>query len=62
MSQNGKTDESVAAELMITRSQVNRVRNGVSNPSISTAAALSRMTGLPMEQLFRKAVSQDAAA
>lgn len=62
MSDNGKTDEAVAAELTITRSQVNRVRNGVSNPSIATATALSRLTGIPIEQLFQKSASQDEAA
>jgi transcriptional regulator with XRE-family HTH domain len=62
MTANGKTDEMLAADLTITRSQVNRLRNGVSNPSISTAAALSRLTGLSIEQLIMRPREEGAAA
>jgi transcriptional regulator with XRE-family HTH domain len=60
MAENDKTDEAVAADLNITRSQVNRLRNAVSKPSFDTAAALERLTGIPAGQLFHAAAPADA--
>lgn len=59
---NERTDESLAAELKITRSQVNRVRNGMSDPSAATARALSKLTGIPFADLFQKDIVGKAAA
>jgi transcriptional regulator with XRE-family HTH domain len=62
MADNGKTDQAVAAALNITRSQVNRVRNGVSNPSIATATALSLLTGIPIQNLFQRSADANERA
>lgn len=56
MEENRKTDADVAAAVgSVSRSQVNRLKNGVSKPSFDSAAALEELTGIPAGQLFRAA-------
>ena len=67
MDENGKDDAAVAAEAgCVSRSQVNRLKNGASKPSWASAAALERLTGIPAGELFtpleRDAEAQGAAA
>jgi len=54
METTGRDDAAVAAavDVKISRSQVNRLKNGVSKPSWKTAAALERLTGIPAGELF----------
>jgi hypothetical protein len=60
-----RTDDDLAKALgdrgvTIGRSQVNRLRNGVSNPSFKTAQALEAITLIPAMTLF-SAPQADAA-
>jgi transcriptional regulator with XRE-family HTH domain len=53
MEANGKTDADVAeAVRVVSRSQVNRLKNGGSKPSYDSATALERLTGIPAGELF----------
>jgi transcriptional regulator with XRE-family HTH domain len=52
MADNGKDDAAVAAATEVSRSQVNRLKNGASKPSWASAAALERLTGIPAGELF----------
>jgi transcriptional regulator with XRE-family HTH domain len=55
MADNGKDDAAVAAEIrVVSRSQVNRLKNGRSKPSFDTAVALEQLTGIPAGELFRR--------
>lgn len=64
MKANERDDDSLAQALSITRSQVNRLRRGVSKPSLDTAEALAGITGISALVLLRggDAPSQDVAA
>lgn len=62
MREKGRTDESLASELNITRSQLNRIRNGVSDPSPKTAAALHGLTEIPFAELFQRSAGAGEAA
>ena len=72
MIDNGQNDASMAAAVTgaggkVTRSQINRLRNGTSKPSWASAAALERLTGIPAGELFATAADnaspdQQAAA
>jgi transcriptional regulator with XRE-family HTH domain len=56
MAANKLDDAKVAAEIrIVSRSQVNRLKNGRSKPSFDTAAALERLTGIPAGELFQSA-------
>lgn len=56
MEENGKTDADVAAAVgVVSRSQVNRLKNGESKPSFDSASALEQLTGIPAGKLFQAA-------
>lgn len=53
MREHDRDDAAVAAELgTVSRSQVNRLRNGTSRPSLVTAKALEALTGVPAIELL----------
>lgn len=56
MKANERDDASVARALgNVSRSQVNRLRNGKSRPSWQTAVALEALTGLPAAKFMEPA-------
>lgn len=56
MAQHDKDDAAVAAAVdnVVSRSQVNRLKNGASRPSWKSATALERLTGIPASELFTR--------
>lgn len=61
MADNGKDDAAVAtAAGNVSRSQVNRLKNGASKPSWASAAALERLTGIPAGELFTRIDGADS--
>lgn len=62
MRDNKKGDQDVADALgNVTRSQVNRLKNGASQPSYPTAVALEALTGIPASRLFDEPEERAAA-
>lgn len=55
MKANERDDDSLASALSVTRSQVNRLRRGVSKPSLQTAEDLERITGISALVLLKGA-------
>lgn len=54
MRETGRDDAAVAlATGVVSRSQVNRLKRGKSNPSFGTATALEKLTGIPVGMLFK---------
>jgi len=49
---SGLTEEALAAESGVARSSVSRMLSGERLPAASLAMALSRLTGLPVAELF----------
>lgn len=47
MAENRITDETLAAQVEVSRTQVLRLRTGQNKPSAKTAKALERVTGIP---------------
>lgn len=61
MEANGKDDAAVAEAVgVVSRSQVNRLKNGQSKPSFDSASALERLTGIPAGELFQAAQGRAA--
>lgn len=66
MNDTGRTDQEIAAAISertgkpFGRAQVNRLRNGASDPSFKTAQALEAITSIPAMALFSP--PRDAAA
>ena len=69
MRETGRNDARVAEEISpavnkISRSQINRLRNGAAQPSWPVAMALEELTGIPAGDLLRPMTAQprDVAA
>lgn len=54
MKANERDDDSLASALSITRTQVNRIRRGISRPSLKTAEALEGITGISALVLMKQ--------
>lgn len=62
MDANGKSDLEVAEAVgVVSRSQVNRLKNGASQPSFKAAAALEKLTKIPAGKLFQTPPEKGAA-
>jgi ribosome-binding protein aMBF1 (putative translation factor) len=54
MDRRGLGDMEVASKIKCHRSQINRIRRGVCDPSLKTARQLQSLTGIPWHQFIRK--------
>lgn len=55
MKGEGESDETLAPKLGVSRVQVSRIRRGVNRPSLTVAAKLEELTGIPAWDFLRPA-------
>lgn len=52
MRAHGKRDQQVADAVGCSRVQINRLRNGITKPSVELALALEKLTGIPWHEFL----------